>query len=557
MQRRSIHSIIGIILVVLTLAAVLWLLALREVDYRTLDIDKGWDVEYHGIEYTNAAMSEFAIPEKVLMSDELIMSRELPEGVDIGYSVRVYSRLSSVTVMVDGEELYSFMPDAADQHTFTGSGYHFVILPDGSSGKLITIRVQATEPGAFQGLPQVELAPSDQIYTNFAIEREVGMVVSIFLTVAGFMMSIIAIGSMNMNSDFYPVVMIGFFSILSGLWSLCSMKAFQLFAAPLVVNASIEYVSMFLLPLPIISLTLWQREHMPKLEKTLVQIMFWVYMVLFLVITVLHFTNVAHYPRFTFVFHIVLLVSIPLLLFVRPGHWQHLDPSEKMFQIGMWITVGVGIADVIWYYVCRFLLRKVNQFADTALPMGFLLMVSILIISYLLDLYARRMNESEKEQLEKLAFEDELTGLGNRARGEEVLTAAKEWRDEYAIINLDLNGLKSINDKYGHAKGDAYITGFSEILGEVFAREEVVARMGGDEFFVMLRGKDHISKLNSLLDLMLLKEREKSAYGEFIIDASYGVARSSELTFPNPEALYRMADQRMYKMKMLSKKGRR
>ena len=106
----------------------------------------------------------------------------------------------------------------------------------------------------------------------------------------------------------------------------------------------------------------------------------------------------------------------------------------------MWITVCVGIFDIIWYYLCRFVFNTVNRFSDTALPLGFLCMVSVLLLSYLLDLYARRMNESEKNQLEKLAYQDELTGLANRARGEQVLEEARDWKEEYAIVNLDLNG---------------------------------------------------------------------------------------------------------------------
>ena len=546
----------GLILVVAALAAAMWLYSMRSTDGRIIDIDDGWSITVDGSVFHDVALSDFSVPKKVYRGDTMILERDMDISGDEMYSIRLYTRLSSVVVYVDEAMIYTYMPEASTNGQFTGSGYHFVLLPGDIQGKHLKVMIKACEDGAFQKAYQVELCPSDLIYNNFAIEKELGMVISIFLVVAGFMITLIAIFSMIINEDFFPLIMIGVFAVLSGIWSLCSMKAFQFFAVPIAMGSSIEYIAMFLLPLPIISLTLWRREHMPRLERTLLQAMFWIYAFFIAAIVVLHFVDVVHFSKASVVFHIMLLFSIPLLLFVRPGHWGIMNASERMFQIGMWLTVCVGMFDIIWYYLCRFLFKIVNDFSDTVLPIGFMCMVSVLLISYLLDLYARRMNESEKNQLEKLAFHDELTGLANRARGEEILEEAKSWTDEYAIVNLDLNGLKFVNDKYGHAQGDKYITSFASALSEVFSREEIIARMGGDEFFVMLRGKERIAKLSGLITAMQQKEMELSGGLDYMIDASYGVARSNELTFPNPEALYRMADQRMYKMKMLSKRGR-
>ena len=557
MKRKfSVNSLLSLLMVAMAIIAALGLFALRDIDKELIDIDDGWDITVFDKQYQNVSLSDFVVPETIKKGDTMILERDMSMLGDDLYSIRIYTRLSSIVVYADESVIYSYMPDAVETGEFTGSGYHFVLLPSNMEKRHLTVIIRACENGAFQSPFEMELSPTDVIYNDFAVEREIGMIISIFLVVAGFMISLIAIVSMTINSDFYPLIMIGIFAVCAGIWALCSMKIFQFFSVPIALGADIEYMTMFLLPLPIIRLSLWQREHMPRLERTALQIMFWVYLSFLAVMTLFHFANIVHFPVVTFVFHATMMVSIPLLLFVRPGQWGCLSASERMFQIGMWITVCVGIFDIIWYYLCRFVFNTVNKFSDTALPLGFLCMVSVLLLSYLLDLYARRMNESEKNQLEKLAYQDELTGLANRARGEQVLEEARDWKEEYAIVNLDLNGLKTINDKYGHAQGDIYLTRFATVLGEIFAREVLVARMGGDEFFVIIRGSDRIAKLSGLLTAMQQRELEMSGEVEFLIDASYGVARSSELTFPNPEALYRMADQRMYKMKMLSKKGR-
>ena len=80
-------------------------------------------------------------------------------------------------------------------------------------------------------------------------------------------------------------------------------------------------------------------------------------------------------------------------------------------------------------------------------------------------------------------------------------------------------------------------------------------RMGGDEFLVIMPDM-HIAKLDGLIEEMEKKEREESRHMSFEIDAAYGVAKSSEMEKPVAEQLYSIADQRMYEMKVASKKAR-
>ncbi|MCR5452265.1 MAG: GGDEF domain-containing protein, partial [Lachnospiraceae bacterium] len=446
--------------------------------------------------------------------------------------------------------------DWENTKAFVGSAYHFVILPFDLQNKEIEITITATENGAYSSLPVVVVSPSDKAYSDFANEREIGMMMSIFLMVAGFAMTVISIFGMTWDEDFKPILMIGLFAFLSGIWSFFAMKGAELFSNRFVFNSLVEYVALYIMPIPIIRLTLREREHLGRIEKIVLKTVNTLILVLLGVFLFLHFTNVVHISQMTMVFHLLLLVTTPILLFVRPGQWKVLNESERLFQIGMWISVAVAIGDVIWYNISKYAFEDVSGVADLALPLGFLLMVIVFMGSYLLDLYARRLDKNEKEILMRMAYEDELTGLGNRLKGEDTLAEASKWRDEYAIINIDLNGLKKVNDKYGHSKGDVLITTFSDILKEVFGKEKLIARMGGDEFLIIVQGTKHMAGINGLIEKMSRREKEESYNQDMEISAAYGIARSNELTYPDPEALYRMADQRMYKMKKNSRKGR-
>ena len=103
----------------------------------------------------------------------------------------------------------------------------------------------------------------------------------------------------------------------------------------------------------------------------------------------------------------------------------------------------------------------------------------------LLGEFARRT-----EQLESLAVTDPLTGLLNR-RGferemERALATARRYRDIGVLIYIDLDGFKPINDTLGHAAGDEVLKRVAQILVESVRDSDRVARVGGDEFVVLL-----------------------------------------------------------------------
>jgi diguanylate cyclase (GGDEF)-like protein len=98
--------------------------------------------------------------------------------------------------------------------------------------------------------------------------------------------------------------------------------------------------------------------------------------------------------------------------------------------------------------------------------------------------------EVRTEEVFKLAALDQLTGLYNRRSGEqrlssEVLRAQRTGRP-LAVLLLDLDGLKAMNDKFGHAGGDELIRAFAQCLNKAIRGSDLAVRFGGDEFLVLL-----------------------------------------------------------------------
>ncbi|MCA1738749.1 MAG: diguanylate cyclase, partial [Actinobacteria bacterium] len=167
------------------------------------------------------------------------------------------------------------------------------------------------------------------------------------------------------------------------------------------------------------------------------------------------------------------------------------------------------------------------------------------------DITERKMLE---EQMRHQAFHDSLTGLANRAlfmdRLEQALARANRRNTVVALLFLDLNNFKLINDSLGHSVGDRLLVEVAERLKACLRPEDTVARLGGDEFTVLL--EDIAGENEALHASERIAEKLEAPFAvemrELVITASIGIAlRTSGAD--RPEDLLRYADMAMYQAK--------
>lgn len=166
--------------------------------------------------------------------------------------------------------------------------------------------------------------------------------------------------------------------------------------------------------------------------------------------------------------------------------------------------------------------------------------------------------EKEIERLKKLAYRDELTGLINRRALKEQfepfvqnVCGANNVREGFHISNaamlfIDLDNFKEVNDKYGHEAGDRVLKNISVDLKENVRGTDAVCRWGGEEFAVLLLGATEDEAYELAEELRQVVERAGQDYG---VTASIGVAALSACEKNAFDSLSDCADKAMYQAK--------
>ncbi|MGM0446489.1 MAG: diguanylate cyclase, partial [Bacillota bacterium] len=163
-----------------------------------------------------------------------------------------------------------------------------------------------------------------------------------------------------------------------------------------------------------------------------------------------------------------------------------------------------------------------------------------------------RKKQEEKRRF--LSFHDQLTELYNRRYFENEMERLDNSRKTpISIIVGDLDGLKDVNDNYGHRAGDEYIKHTADIIKDVTRSEDIVARIGGDEYAVLLPQTNEkdvckvIERISSQIDFY-----NKESENPIGISIGYAVKKSKD---ENLEEVFKRADAMMYRQKRKHKRS--
>jgi diguanylate cyclase (GGDEF)-like protein len=156
-------------------------------------------------------------------------------------------------------------------------------------------------------------------------------------------------------------------------------------------------------------------------------------------------------------------------------------------------------------------------------------------------------------ELGNLALKDELTGFFNRrgfqALAERQLKLGRRSGRAMLLFFIDVDGLKQINDSFGHAEGDQALKRTAETLEKTFRDSDVIARLGGDEFAVLAIEASGHSEARILARLQKYLKTVNAREVQYAVSLSVGVARFDHGKPISIRDLMAQADQAMYEQK--------
>lgn len=257
-------------------------------------------------------------------------------------------------------------------------------------------------------------------------------------------------------------------------------------------------------------------------------------------------------------------IAMAILLFIL-RRFQFSSQLKRMLQYRQSLIFYTYTEVFIYFFLIVQLLAYSQSGNDTGIKTWgiksslFSIFVLIITIVYSLRVaslyyYMNKQHDihnqliQEKEDINKLwtlAYTDMLTGCSNRLLLDKRLEEYAGYGGSITLAFIDVNGLKTINDEYGHMEGDNYLIAVSRILSEVSAGFNIdLFRYGGDEFVMM----SNTCTENTFTDLLIrANERLQNGPGQYSRSISYGVIRGNCADYSK---LLSNADDKMYQHKL-------
>lgn len=376
----------------------------------------------------------------------------------------------------------------------SGQGWNNLTLYSEDSGKDLTV-VISPEYSTVQDVDVTFYYGSKlKIWLHDVIRQLPPSILSIIAIVMGMIFVVFILVNIRNKKINRNLLFMGIFSIGIGVWKITDTGILQLLFGNNILFSYIPFVSLLLCVIPFVLFIRTLFADRESKEWYIVCLASLAVMVFSFVVQILNKGDMRETLPFN---HAVMgfMALVTAVQIVRQWKKQGMNRKLKLIFC-CFLTCIVGlIGDTIAFYT-----TEGTGFMVLGI-FGFILFIMLVGINSLAESRALMARGEQAEQLEKMAYHDQLTGVYNRTAYAAHTMAEGFEKDQCIVVMMDLNNLKKCNDTRGHEEGDAYIKASVELILQTLGTLGNCYRMGGDEFCVLIHGgtpkacSDQIQKL--------------------------------------------------------------
>ena len=525
---------------------------------RGVTLDRHWDVTINEKTYTNVTLSKFTFP-MTNKGDVVTLSHHMTEHYKgVNPVLRCEFIHTKIEVHMNNTLIYSYGQKDFKEGKMLGYGVHYIEFPNDYLGKTLQITLTVSENSAFNGISSMLLGNEGTLIQESLVQNRFRLAISMSLIVFGILMAGVSMVASIQNRVYVRLFWVALFSLLLGGWTLCNNNLIIYFTQNLKAKAYMEYLTLYAGALPLMlyfypSVTDKTRK---KGFRIFYQILLAAQSLFFVAAFVLQELNLVHLPQQLKICHGLMALELLFIILIVVDDIRCRRKYDRAMQIGMIAILIVILFEVIRYNVQKYFVHFGGNEYTSSVCYGALFIVVALLLDYTGKISRGLYKQAQQQLLENMAYSDELTGLSNRRKCDEVVEKLLDEDTDFTLISMDLNLLKYYNAMYGHEKGDALLRSFASVLREAFPRALTIARVGGDEFHVVLPDRKQEELREDLTSLLKCLYEKNEQNEELHLSTAVGCVQRSEFSGKvDIRTLYQEADRRMYahKQKMKEK----
>lgn len=441
----------------------------------------------------------------------------------------------NIEVYIEDELIYKY--DDYNKKIFGKTpGSYFVRLDVKReySEKQIVFKIDDVYKDNSGKITEIYLGDSTDAALEYIMDHCFGFVISSFIILIGIIFMTVFVILQRYKIKTLKVIYLGIFSLIMGFLMISDSKVFQFVNGNAHFYNLVTNICMTVASIPLVLFV--DRAYKNTTSKFAVDILCCIGILNFILCYILNFTNTYDYHQTVVITYVTYLACIIYVIYLAIKSIFRKNLKELYHTFGL-ICICMGIIiDIIMIYVTAII---ETSFFTRLGVLIFLAIEGVLSCFEFLKVYR---HQERTALLHKLAYEDGLTELLNRTSFMEDMEKYKKNKEGLIAI-IDINDLKKVNDKYGHAEGDNLIVTVTDNIKECIKPLGKCYRIGGDEFVFISTlniekefNKSYKKLLNNLNKFNKTKTKEYKvsiAMGYCLIDEKMSIKKAFNIADSN------------------------